>query len=435
MQTDVNRAILEYRISGETVIDPMNDVSRSSTFKWPYMRGNEVITRRLTPNFKTFVRSGRLLPELPYTRSLTTYSADWFGTMERWKRTRFYYVPNYMYMAEKYTGVVAGYISSYVMMDLNSKIETEANLLNVADSRAITKLLNQVKDSKANLALSYAESRRTHQLIADNAKKLANVLISLRKGNLSNAAEVLGLVVSKRKNSRYRYRIGEATTESQITKCLSDGVLTLQYGIKPLLSDIIGAAELAAQKVSREEVGYVSVSGNASQTIDEFGAIMDAGNAYQRPRLVGVQNVKVRYTARFGLGSEVNHTLSQMGLTNPLNLAWELLPWSFVIDWFIPIGNYLNTLDATNGLAFISGSRSVKVTKDFTSSVDISPKDAFIFEMGAVSRFDRKKSFDRAVLTEWPVARLPSFKNPVSLEHAINAVALLIGLKSRLSKP
>jgi hypothetical protein len=33
------------------------------------------------------------------------------------------------------------------------------------------------------------------------------------------------------------------------------------------------------------------------------------------------------------------------GLLNPAAVAWELLPFSFVVDWFLPVGRYLEGLD------------------------------------------------------------------------------------------
>jgi hypothetical protein len=35
---------------------------------------------------------------------------------------------------------------------------------------------------------------------------------------------------------------------------------------------------------------------------------------------------------------------AQLGLTHPGSVLWERLPWSFVVDWFIPIGTYLSNL-------------------------------------------------------------------------------------------
>ncbi len=35
-------------------------------------------------------------------------------------------------------------------------------------------------------------------------------------------------------------------------------------------------------------------------------------------------------------------TQRSLGLTDPYSVAWDLLPFSFIADWFIPIGTYLD---------------------------------------------------------------------------------------------
>jgi hypothetical protein len=47
--------------------------------------------------------------------------------------------------------------------------------------------------------------------------------------------------------------------------------------------------------------------------------------------------------------------LETLGLLNPLSLAWELLPYSFVIDWFLPIGDYLAATTASAGMTWVNG--------------------------------------------------------------------------------
>jgi hypothetical protein len=44
--------------------------------------------------------------------------------------------------------------------------------------------------------------------------------------------------------------------------------------------------------------------------------------------------------------------IRQMGVLDPLSVAWEVLPFSFVADWFIPIGTYLENL---NQIPFLKG--------------------------------------------------------------------------------
>lgn len=41
---------------------------------------------------------------------------------------------------------------------------------------------------------------------------------------------------------------------------------------------------------------------------------------------------------------------NQLGLLNPLSVVWELIPFSFVIDWFVNVGSFLSQLTDTVGL-------------------------------------------------------------------------------------
>lgn len=50
-----------------------------------------------------------------------------------------------------------------------------------------------------------------------------------------------------------------------------------------------------------------------------------------------------------------NESLMQsLGLVNPLSVAWDLVPWSFVIDWFTGIGTFLGGLTDMYGLLVVN---------------------------------------------------------------------------------
>lgn len=92
-------------------------------------------------------------------------------------------------------------------------------------------------------------------------------------------------------------------------------------------------------------------------------------------------------------------SLNSLGLVNPLSLAWELLPMSFVVDWFIPIGGFLRQLTAPLGLEFTYGYETKFAYGDFDVRVTSVPagwtgwsKDAEIRGFG----------MERKVLTSWP---------------------------------
>ena len=117
--------------------------------------------------------------------------------------------------------------------------------------------------------------------------------------------------------------------------------------------------------------------------------------------------------------------------TNPLTVLWEVTPWSFVVDWAIPIGRYLEQLSATHGWYFYDGC----ITTTFNvgeaggyswSSIRTYPGyyieiKRFSSEGGAGSWYEMQ----RVAISDFPIPDVPHFKNPFSAMHALNSIALL----------
>jgi hypothetical protein len=128
--------------------------------------------------------------------------------------------------------------------------------------------------------------------------------------------------------------------------------------------------------------------------------------------------------------------MSQLGLNSPVSLAWELIPYSFVVDWFLPIGQALEDLSKFEGLVFDSGYKT-QLTKTYISVIFNS--DEFVQEAPGFSTRRRNTGngseelvkMDRTILTDFPKPNFPRLKNPITLIHAANAAALLVTRFSR----
>lgn len=276
-----------------------------------------------------------------------------------------------------------------------------------------------MKDQKVNLAQAFAERQQTLDLLAATAVKIAESFNNLKKGNVVAAARALGGINPSRKmKKKFRKEF-----ERDPKQAAANGWLALQYGWKPLLDDVYGLAELTAQRVVKEIRGSAQASTRRTYeriipcSFGDYGLF--TGVARQKVTYI------VKYKCSYWTTSDATHLLTQIGLSNPALIAWELTPYSFVADWFIPIGNWISTFDATLGLAFRSGSKSVIKQYDTTWEVLKGTSDASA-DLSAVASSRRlTDQVDRTVLSAFPSVTLPSFKNPLSLTHAANALALL----------
>lgn len=113
-----------------------------------------------------------------------------------------------------------------------------------------------------------------------------------------------------------------------------------------------------------------------------------------------------------------------LGLLNPLQVAWETVPFSFMLDWLLPVGDFLEALDAVRGLDFIAGSRTYRNDALYelvwTPSYSSGP-----VKEGGYGLTVAATSVDRVRYSTFP---LPSFfyikKSPFSTKRLTDAIAI-----------
>lgn len=422
-QNGIN-SVVDRRLPSQAILQRTRT---SPTESWSsddiYSRAIRVKTPAVTAGYRQLKKSHSLVRPLPYVNK-TNLSYSLWGVSTIWSNRK-QVTPWYTIDEGKWRYLhVAGLCSWTYGFPVYG--ETIAQLKERADKRAVIKLLNKAKDSKFNGAVAFAESKQTSRLIGDFAVTMAKVLKNLRHGDLVSAGRAVGLTIGKRAATRYRKRHKGVKSKDDIDQMLASGVLSIQYGVRPLISDVIGAAELFAQKVVFENLNRVKAS--SREEFDET-VVFKSGATTQTCTRKGF--VEVTYASYFAKGSEIVHTLKQLGLTNPALVAWELLPWSFVIDWVFPFGNYLSSLDATLGLDFKAGYRATRLSFVETREQVIKEKPVDYGDW--LEETSREKyivdEFDRIVLAGFPSPSLPSFKNPLSWEHALNGISLLATFK------
>lgn len=228
-----------------------------------------------------------------------------------------------------------------------------------------------------NLAVSLAEMKETVGLIGTTAIRLANSYSFLRKGRVKDAFRSLGISDEKKihglrgvpKNSpstwtakdHRRYLENRVPKRDHMSQFAASTWLELQYGWTPLLFDVYGSAEYVAKLLHDSSVDLiVKATGKGFST-----------NTYSNTneRSTAVADAIVKHIVHLKVSDPLLRNSAALGLTNPLNVAWELVPFSFVVDWFLPVGSMLNSLSALQGYKVVDSCTSTKMeqTKVFTS--------------------------------------------------------------------
>lgn len=186
--------------------------------------------------------------------------------------------------------------------------------------------LAKAKHSAVNLAVCLAEYRQTGNLFADVARDVAR----LTRAALTRNPKLL----------LPRRRWDKSTSERW---------LQYTYGIKPLMSDVVGSWEALNTATARPLIQqYRAVCRENRKVVDFFDAELLLGPLSGSRRVSRVSETKLRgvtHTVVRFKNEALHRYVGQFGFTNPASVAWEVIPFSFVSDWFINFGEFFASLD------------------------------------------------------------------------------------------
>lgn len=313
--------------------------------------------------------------------------------------------------------------------------------------RLYGKLRAAINETKAEAGVSMGELNKTATHVAHSAQRIVNALASLRTGRYGDFANALGLTVHKDRLERFKKgwkrayafdlnrkvptgRFYRARNESRLTDFCADTWLEYQYGWKPLYKEIYGLAEATASTLIERQRVLRTVTATVKYSRHESLAKAAADTAaFIKSSSYKKYQIGVRYRIPNGVISPA----VAFGLNNPAAIAWELVPFSFVVDWFLPIGDLINSLTDFSGLEFHDGWISGYHRHDW--NIRMSPGNAYSsggvsYTTLGVSGASEATEFDfsRTKLTSFPAFPFPEFKDPRSFAHAASAIALLQSL-------
>lgn len=280
---------------------------------------------------------------------------------------------------------------------------------------AINRCIDGIAEQRVNVAQFIAERQQVANLVEDTASRLAKCIKALRRRKFESALGHLGLT----------------SHPKRFSKSLADNWLALQYGWKPLLADVRNSAEhLAANSMGRPlRIKSVKRAHSASP---EWTKRVSSGNYGKADWWFSEKVTRCQCILEFQVTNDYTRQGNQLGLTDPLTLAWELVPYSFVVDWFLPVGNFISSLNYDSGLTYMGGCHT---TTSFQTQTLQPVNETFPIVVGGNSTFKATISgsslkseefkMDRVILISPPRPVMPSFKDPFSATHVANAIALM----------
>lgn len=277
--------------------------------------------------------------------------------------------------------------------------------LNVAVAKALQRFRESLGEAAgaAINAVQYAQSR---DMVVRRATQLVKAAKQVRRGQFGKAARTLGVTQPK-----------GATRKKQF----ADNWLEFTFGWVPAVKDIFSAC-----KAFVRDIPAGRATGKATATWSEtFGYYPPNPNGPP-----GRSGGKSSYTERILVAAKVYVTNSdlwlanQLGLLNPASVAWDAVPFSFVVDWFFDIGSFLESLTCMVGLEIRDGfqTRSTLCSRQYWSlDVAYEPPWKPIFRQHSGVGYIQRRTLGV------PAYPAPSLRAPsLSVGRAVTAISLLV---------
>lgn len=202
--------------------------------------------------------------------------------------------------------------------------------------------------------------------------------------------------------------------------------LGYSFGIAPLTSDLATACAVLANRLTLP-VYNRNVVKNTWRDSGEFTADYEnVVSGVPRPKYRCEWEKEQREVA--GVYYTRKPDTSPIVFGNPLELAWERIPYSFVLDWGFNVGEVLASLDALRNIDIAGVYHTVRYSYQHKSVPD--PKGHPSLGKHFQDELVRYYSHQRSVHSTIPLPQLPRWKPSFSYRKVLHGLSLLRVLRS-----
>lgn len=234
------------------------------------------------------------------------------------------------------------YLSS-TMPEMSYTIPTSVN------NRLYSKLREELMGKTGELLTSMVEWKTSLDMITGRARTIYGAYLAVRRFQFKKAADLLNIATpGKFKN---------LSSKAARRKGLSPTGVWLEYwmGWAPLMGDIGLAIEtLSGRPTVTKQHFSVGVVHNDRKVKKLQSSLIYTypGYRWTNIELSFVYNCKLSAYGDVLVTNHNRYLANKMGFTNPVLTFWQLIPFSFIADWFVNVGQVLGSLTDFEGLAF-----------------------------------------------------------------------------------
>jgi len=260
--------------------------------------------------------------------------------------------------------------------------------------KAMQRLRGQVSE-RAEWLVNLAERRQAAKMVTSRALQLLAFTLAVSRRDFKGISRALSTTVKQSK-----------------TKDLGGLWLEYHFGWKPMIQDIYAGIDILQQPIQNKRV-----KGSAR---DQKTYVWKVEETNYRTLANQSLDIKAKVCCSFEVTNPNLWKANQLGLINPATLLWELVPFSFVVDWFIPVSGFLGSFTEWVGLRVFDKSQCCLTT-------DLIDYRLTSKHPGVVNAYALNRAFSIHRLLSHPEASLKApTPGRVSVTRAATAISLLL---------
>jgi hypothetical protein len=215
-------------------------------------------------------------------------------------------------------------------------------------AEAITEAWSKVSLKEVDLQVIIGEMEKTALSLISIIKRAIRIFVALKKLNL-------------------KALIGEIKPKE-----LSQRFLEARYALRPLVYDAKGVISACNADMVAFASRKTFRSFRQRMTSNQYSNVLlntSTGNYW---KLYGSQLATRELEVRAGVLTSVEtlQGLAVWGILEPFESAWELIPFSFIIDWFFNVGKWIGSWSPNIGMKTLASWYVVTDTTNLASTVE-----------------------------------------------------------------
>jgi len=272
------------------------------------------------------------------------------------------------------------------------------------------------------LALSRVRQQRTHFQGLTFLGELGETIRQLKSPFKSARTLIDGYFKDLRKMQKgpgRQNRRGSSGSRDSFLTTAANTWLEVSFGLKPLISDVKDAAEAMARYQHDTRRTVVTGTGKSRAVKDEARNGAD-GNylfIYVRARTSSEQSVRYKVTLDYSRSADFQSSerlrqLNGLTLEQFVPTVWELVPWSFLVDYFSNIGDVIAAgCTSQDEVKFVVRTERLEtiLVQTFTGGVGPFSNDPFV-SAGTGQEGSSVTTRTQVTRQPWGLLAVPSFE-------------------------